>query len=67
MVGNLSPKTTSEEIRDFHPKSFAFIEMNSLEAAYKAKEKLRKRIAREKAECEGAQPKLDGNQRLSSI
>ena len=57
-VGNLSPETTSEEIRELFsnvgqvescqlvedretglPRGFAFVEMNSLEAAYTAKEK----------------------------
>ena len=57
-VGNLSPETTSEEIRELFsnvgqvescqlvddletglPKGFAFVEMNSLEAAYEVKEK----------------------------
>jgi RNA recognition motif-containing protein len=57
-VGNLSPETTSEEIRELFsnvgqvescqlvedretglPKGFAFVEMNSLEAAYAVKEK----------------------------
>jgi cold-inducible RNA-binding protein len=57
-VGNLSPETTSDEIRELFssigvvescllvedretglPKGFAFVEMNSLEAAYTAKEK----------------------------
>jgi cold-inducible RNA-binding protein len=57
-VGNLSPETTSEDIRELFsdvgkvescqlvedretglPKGFAFVEMDSLEAAYTAKEK----------------------------
>jgi cold-inducible RNA-binding protein len=57
-VGNLSPETTSEEIRELFsnvgqvescqlvedretglPKGFAFVEMDSLETAYTAKEK----------------------------
>jgi cold-inducible RNA-binding protein len=57
-VGNLSPETTNEEIRELFsnagvvqscrvvedqetglPKGFAFVEMDSLEAAYTAKEK----------------------------
>jgi cold-inducible RNA-binding protein len=57
-VGNLSPETTSEDIRELFsnvgqvescqmvedretglPKGFAFVVMNSLEAAYTAKEK----------------------------
>jgi RNA recognition motif-containing protein len=54
-VGNLSPETTSEEIR---PKGFAFIEMNSLEAAYKAKEKFNGHELHGKPlKVKGAQPK----------
>jgi cold-inducible RNA-binding protein len=78
-VGNLSPETTGEEIRELFsnvgvvescqlvedretglPKGFAFIEMNSLEAAYAAKETFNGRELHGKAlKVKGAIPRSE--------